>query len=305
MRISSVTPNYQLSNNKNMRNNNAAPSFKGSVSQPVVNGLSKFYDTVASNKGFQKFISGFSHSDKTFTHILVAESCFLSFFYMFNTWKNKNIKKEQKPQMLINDALTLGVSTAGAYLIEDKITNVVMKGAEKHFENNKSYYMDLGKKALASAESTPKGELLNKVGEVVNKAGDELTQGLDDVVSMIGKHAKNLVAEEGKFKAFQIGKDQLSSVQDIVKETIKNNAGNADKAKEAVSGIVDDIYNSSAARAEADKILPGINKLKVLVIFGIIYRYLGPVVITPIANKISSKFFDKKDDKAEKTQEKK
>lgn len=305
MRISRVTPNYQFQNNKNMRNNNAAPSFKGTVPQPVVKGLSKFYDSVAANGGFKKFIKNFSLSDNTFTHLLVAESCFLSGFYMINTLRNDKISKEQKPQMLINDALTLGVSTAGAYLVEDKITNVVMKGAEKHFEKNKSYYMDLGKKVMASAESTPKGELLSKVGEVVSKSGDELSKGIDDVAAMIGKHAKNLIAEEGKFKAFQIGNDKLASVQNSVKDAVRNNAGNADKAKEAVAGLVDDIYNSSAARAEADKILPGINKLKVLVIFGIIYRYIGPVVITPIANKISSKFFDKKADKTEKPQEKK
>ena len=93
-------------------------------------------------------------------------------------------------------------------------------------------------------------------------------------------------------------------LQNTVKETIQNSQG-ADKAKEAVSGIIDKIYDSSAARAEADKILPGINKLKVLVVFGLIYRYLSPVVFTPIANRLSEKFFNKKEQSKENVQNKK
>lgn len=302
MKINSISPNYNIRNNSTPKNQNRGytQSFGSSVPKPVVDGLSGFYTKVASTSGFQKFAKAFSKSNNTFTHLLVAESCFLSGFYMINTLRNKKIKKEQKPQMLINDALTLGVSTAGAYLAEDKITNVVMKGAEKYISNHKDFYTNLGKKTMEAAQSSPKADLLNKVGEVAGKAGEELTKGLDDVASLMGNHLKGIVAEEGKFKAFAVSSDKLASVQSAVKEAVKNNAGNIDKAKEAVSGLVDDVYNSSAARAEADKILPGINKLKVLVIFGIIYRYLGPVVITPIANKLSSKLFDKKDDKAQK-----
>lgn len=302
MKINSISPNYNIRNNSTANNQNGkyTQSFGALTPKPVVDGLSGFYTKVASTGGFQKFAKAFSKSNNTFTHLLVAESCFLSGFYMINTLRNKKIKKEQKPQMLINDALTLGVSTAGAYLAEDKITNVVMKGAEKYISNHGDFYTNLGKKTMAAAQSTPKADLLNKVAEVAGKAGEELTKGIDDVASLMGNHLKGIVAEEGKFKAFAISSDKLASVQSAVKDAVKNNAGNIDKAKEAVSRLVDDVYNSSAARAEVDKILPGINKLKVLVIFGIIYRYLGPVVITPIANKISSKLFDKKEDKEQK-----
>lgn len=308
MRINSISPNYNINNNfvpKKQNNNSKVQSFKGNtVPEPVVNGLAKAYSWVADRNLFSKGIEWFSKSNKTFTHLLVAESCLLSGFYMINTLRNDKIKKEQKPQMIINDALTLGVSTAGAYLVEDKITDVVMKGAEKYIANHKDFYKGLAKEAMAKAESTPKNELLNKVGEVIKNGN--LASGLDDVAEMIGTHLKGIVTENGgKSKAFGITKDKLQEIQTAVKDTVTNNSGSIEKAKEAVSGIVDDVYTSSAARAQADKILPGINKLKVLVIFGIIYRYLGPVVITPIANKISSKWFDKKTDKAESAQDKK
>ncbi len=293
MRVSNINNQY---NNKLYGQKNSPASFKGVVPQPVVNGLSNFYETVASKKPFQNFIKNFSKSDRTFTHLLVAESCFLSGFYMINTLLNKKIKKDQKPQMIINDTLTLGVSTAGAYLIEDKITDAVMKGAEKYFTKNKDFYMDLGKKAQEAF--SPKSQLLEKVGEVAGKTGDDLAKGIQDVTSTLGSHLKSIVSPENTNKAFQITGEKFESLKSSVTDAIKN-SGTADKAKETVKDLVDDVYNNSAARAEADKVLSGINKLKVLVILGLIYRFMGPVIITPIANKLSSKFFNKKNEKAE------
>ena len=71
-------------------------------------------------------------------------------------------------------------------------------------------------------------------------------------------------------------------------------------ATKAAAGLIDDVYDKLAGKVEADKVIPGINKIKTLVIFGIIYRYLGPVVVTPIANKLSSKFFSNKKENLEK-----
>ncbi len=287
MKITSINSSYNKNTHANRQN---APSFKGGLTD----GMASFYSNIAKTKPFQSFIKNFSRSDKTFTHLLIMESCFLSGFYMVNTLRNKKIEKEQKPQMIINDALTLGVSTAGAYFAEDKITNVVMKGAEKYFNKHGDFYRELGKKAQEKMTSSPKDDLLRKVGEVASKTGGELAKGLDDITETIGSHLKNIAGEEGKLKAFQITQDKMNTVKDSVKKTVKDNLGNADEAKNAVNGLVDDLYEASAAREQADKVLPGINKLKVLVIFGLIYRYLGPVVITPIANKLSSKFFEKK-----------
>ena len=185
MRVSNINNQY---NNKLYGQKNSPASFKGVVPQPVVNGLSKFYETVASKKPFQNFIKNFSKSDRTFTHLLVAESCFLSSFYMITTLLNKKIKKDQKPQMIINDTLTLGVSTLGAYLAEDKITNVIMKMSEKYFTKHKDFYTNLGKETAQKA----KEELLNIVGETAQQSGEELSQGLDKVTTKYRKrnHSK-------------------------------------------------------------------------------------------------------------------
>ena len=88
--------------------------------------------------------------------------------------------------------------------------------------------------------------------------------------------------------------DAITSLQAKVKQTILDNQGATETAKTEVKKLINEAFDFVGARAEANKTMVGINKIKTLVIFGIIYRYLSPVVMTPIANKISAKFFDKK-----------
>ena len=190
MKINAVTNNYNIQSSMMNKNNNrnSNPSFGNIVPRPVVDGLTHFYSNVIEKEGFQKFVKNFSKSDKSFTNLMIAESIILSGFYMINTLTNKKIKKEQKPQMLINDTMTLAVSAGGAYFLDDKVTKVINDYTDKFMKKHGAFYSDS-----------------------VNKAN---------------------------FK-------------------------------------------------------DGMRKIKTLVIFGLIYRYLGPVLITPLANKISSKFFHK------------
>ncbi len=288
MRINSINNTYQFKqSNNNYYNNPKAQSFKG-VPATITEPLSNFYEKVASKGGFQKFISKFSKTN-SFTHLMVAESCFLSGFYMINTLRNKKIKKEQKPQMLINDALTLGVSTAGAYLLDDKVTKVVDNLSNSYFTKNQDFYIN---KAKESAKN-----LAQKTGimdDIFNAAKEATDDGIGAVTKKIGEQLSGIVAKGDKTKAFQISADKLKEVQESVSNAIKANKGNMEGAKKAATGLIDDVYDKLAGKVEADKVIPGINKIKTLVIFGIIYRYLGPVVVTPIANKLSSKFFSNK-----------
>ena len=295
MRINSINNTYQFKKNSNNYNNNPkTQSFKG-VPSTITEPLSNFYEKVASKGGFQKFISKFSKTN-SFTHLMVAESCFLSGFYMINTLRNKKIKKEQKPQMLINDALTLGVSTAGAYLLDDKVTKVVDNLSNSYFTKNQDFYIN---KAKESAKN-----LAQKTGimdDIFNAAKEATDDGIGAVTKKIGEQLSGIVAKGDKTKAFQISADKLKEVQEGVSNAIKANKGNMEGAKKAATGLIDDVYDKLAGKVEADKVIPGINKIKTLVIFGIIYRYLGPVVVTPIANKLSSKFFsNKKNNEAKK-----
>ena len=294
MKINSINNQYQLNTRRNNIQNSSQrqqnPSF-GGVKDVIAEPLSNFYDKVASTGKLQNFVTKFSRTN-SFTHLMVAESCFLSGFYMINTLRNKKIKKEQKPQMLINDAMTLGVATAGAYLLDNKVTNVVNKVADNYFKNNADFYIDKAKDAAQKMAAGIKDDI-----------GKATVDASDDAISAITKKIGEQFKGMDKSKAFQVTTDKLDEVAKNITSAIKSNKGNADKAKEAVAGTIDDIYGKLAGKVEADKIIPGINKIKTVVIFGIIYRYLGPVLVTPLANKLSSKLFDKKKPEEAKTQQ--
>ena len=294
MKINSINNQYQLNTRRNNIQNSSQrqqnPSF-GGVKDVIAKPLSDFYDKVASTGKLQNFVTKFSRTN-SFTHLMVAESCFLSGFYMINTLRNKKIKKEQKPQMLINDAMTLGVATAGAYLLDNKVTNVVNRVADNYFKNNADFYIDKAKDAAQKMAAGIKDDI-----------GKATVDASDDAISAITKKIGEQFKGMDKSKAFQVTTDKLDEVAKNITSAIKSNKGNADKAKEAVAGTIDDIYGKLAGKVEADKIIPGINKIKTVVIFGIIYRYLGPVLVTPLANKLSSKLFDKKKPEEAKTQQ--
>ena len=262
-------------------------SFKGNE----IKGVSKFlrdtvYPKVAESKPFQKVATSLSYTDKSFKGIMLAESILLSGFYMINTIRNKKIKKEQKPQMLINDALTLGVSSAGAILLDDKISDIVAKGSEKYIANRKDFYRKLGEKEI----NTHINDFMTKVGEALTKTGKGLEEGAKEAVKTLDENMKEIVTENGKkLKPFQITKDKLEEAKQAVQEIIKTKPSS--EAKEAVENKVKELYSNLAGRLEAKKFEEGMKKVKTLIVFGIIYRYIGPVIVTPLANKLSKKFF--------------
>lgn len=300
MKINSINNQYQYNTRKAQNNNSAqkqhTPSFNGGIKDAIAEPLSGFYTKVASKAPFQKFVSKFSRTN-SFKHLMFAESCFLSGFYMFNTLRNKKIKKEQKPQMLINDTLTLGVSTAGAYFLDGIVTKGVDKLANNYFTNNQDFYINKAKEVAKNMEQ--KTGILD---DICNAAKDATDDGINAVTKKIGDQLKGIISKGSEAKAFQISADKLKDIQNGVADAIKSNKGNMDEARKVATGFIDDAYDKLAGKVEADKVLPGINKLKTVVAFGLIYRYLGPVLVTPLANKLSSKFFDKKKPEEAKTQ---
>lgn len=248
-------------------------------------GVTDMFSKVATKDGFQKGIGKFAKSNNTFAHLMVIESALLSGFYMFNTLRNKNIEKEQKPQMLINDTLVWGASTASTYLLENKISSWVSNQTTKYLgkENVQKFYQGLGEKAKEASKT----ELFQKVSEV---SKDKLDDGLEVVSQTLGKHL-------GK----ALDKDKLDALKEGVKSTISTGInGSKDDLANALKDKVDDAYNllgKKVTEIEKGNLKSGVNKLKTLVIFGLIYRFLGPVVMTPIANKLSAKLKARKQEK--------
>ena len=290
MKINNINSTYQYTKTNNIKtktqNNKTTPSFQGIVPQKAITGLSNFYEGVAQKRPFQNFAKAFSKTNNSFPHLMAIESCLLSGFYMINTIRNKKIDKEQKPQMLVNDLLTLGVSTGGAYLFESKVTKAFDKFTNNYFIKHKDYYIQ----QAADTIKTMKDEFASKVGEVAKEATDD---GIESLMTELKEKTESILSDEKTKKAFQVTTEKLNEVTGKITETIKNNKGKSEDAIKAAADLADDIFKNIAGELEAKKLDGGMRKIKTLVVFGIIYRYLGPVVVTPIANKISAKIVGK------------
>ena len=296
MQISPINSQYNYLNIQNQRKGrnsnrrNEMPAFRGKEPNKLVKGIANLFKNVYENETYQKGIKAFSNFDGSFTHLLAIESAILSSFYILCTLRNDKIDKDQKPQMVINDTLTLGFSTVGAYLTDGKINKAVAKKADKYLEEHKDFYLNLGKEMQKKENKNPMQDLLDKAEDTFKKTGDELEVGLLETENLMNKHLDNLVGK----KAYQIKEDELKKVKSDVAEVIKN--PNTKDVKKSVQGIVEKYYDLSLAQKEAAKFLGGVSKLKSLLVFGTTYRFVGPVIFTPIANKISAKFFPNKDD---------
>ncbi len=285
----------------------------------IEKGLVKFDLGHIIRKPYQAVVSKLSQSNRAFTHLMVADSIILSSFYTINSLRNKKIDKKQKPQMVINDMLTLGVSAGTSYFLEGGINKAVDAFKNKYLSKNSEYYIQQGKEVMKSGFKR-----FNELGDEIAKTIDSgaTEESLKELTKKIKIHSKDVVnndvlkavkkgTSELKYpglSALKVNSEGLKSVEESITGIIKDGiAKGLDKetivngAKEAAKGL----YTKIAATKDVDVLSKGIGKLKTLIVFGLIYRYLGPVLVTPIANKLSAKFFDHKDDdKKEQVQKK-
>lgn len=181
-----------------------------------------FTKPVFDNKYVDKFADKVKGSDNLFKHFMAVGSLITSGMYMKKTLANKDLDKDRKRTLAVNQGLTFAVSTAGAYFLDSKLNNwwdkvtVKYAGAKFNDETFAKTFIDQNKQ--------------NK------KAGKALLKGKE----YIDKNIKKYLVDDKDIKNF--------------KSQIK-----------------------------------GMGVLKSMLVFALVYRYIVPVAVTPIANKIGEK----------------
>lgn len=181
-----------------------------------------FTKPVFDNKYVDKFADKVKGSDNLFKHFMAVGSLITSGMYMKKTLSNKDLDKDRKRTLAVNQGLTFAVSTAGAYFLDSKLNNwwdkvtVKYAGAKFNDETFAKTFIDQNKQ--------------NK------KAGKALLKGKE----YIEKNIKKYLVDDKDIKNF--------------KSQIK-----------------------------------GMGVLKSMLVFALVYRYIVPVAVTPIANKIGDK----------------
>ncbi len=311
----------KFNSNSPKRNSNSV-SFKAvnsnSVKNAFKNGYSVLTDAIAMGEGrlantrpMQQFVDFMK--DKNYQqHIVVGVGTALSGFYIFNTLKAKNIEKEQKMPLALNQGLVHVAASVGGYTLDnylnkklDKFTetfniaNLENKDVQKMMLNMYEKKDSLGKKEFnAFFKLVPHGKDKTKLYSYKENITDSF-----DVDRRVMKQMKNHLKKNPN--------DTI--VKDIYEElkTVPKKADNAFIRK-------NEIFTSSAKRSpflrtifskqgfkkalklatEGEKnistLMTGLKVAKSLLVFGLIYRFVSPVLVTPIANKVSKHIEDKK-----------
>lgn len=289
MKINNITQHNLSIKNTNKQNyrqinyNQTEPSFKGvtgKVSNELSNGVlaktkllyGKLTDTlatglskVADTKGFGKITKwlGDPKNEKIgFPLVIAAESIWLSTFYTLSALKNKKVEKKQKETEAIYQTLVAVFCALGAFTIDGLVNNIV-----KNFQNTfKQVRTDSNIEVIENAIKNINQDNVKKALEPIIENSKKILSNSKD--ERIIKSAKNTIenAFESALKTATDSAD-ISMVKNAIKKFMK----------------IDKIDNCAK----------GISKIKTVIIFATIYRFIGPVIMNPIANKISGHFQNK------------
>lgn len=239
-----------------------ASKSESSLFKPITDAYEKMTDSIA-DKFTSKFVDSkplnwladkLKNSNNLFQHCLTIGSVITSGLYMQRTLTNKELDKDRKNTLAVNQGLTFAVSTVGAYALDKYVKgwwdNVTARFAGHLLGDNKFYSDYLANKAAVIKEN------------------------------------KELLAAS---KGSNI-KPELKEMPSVIK-SIENNSF----YKSLLSNAGDD------AKTLMTKV-KGMSPLRTMIVFGFVYRYFVPVVVTKPANILCEKYLAHKRAKTENKQ---
>ena len=270
------------------------------------NGIAYALGYLASLKPLQNIVNYLKNKNYQ-EHLAAFVGCTLSGFYMLDTARSKTIEKEQKPALMINQGAVCAMSTVGAYTLNHYLNRKINSIAEL-FHISKIQDEKLRQQFLKFRQDP---EYANVVERAAAKS-PKLKTTIDKIKNKFEftNTVKVYLKEEiKKQKGDKVAQDFLKEIKNI---TV---AAGQDKAEIVKAMYLDRMKNSKAMRASfnregmnnaiklvaaADKtkkltkMMNGFKTAQALMVFALIYRFVSPVIATPIANSISEKLENRK-----------
>lgn len=237
---------------------------------------SHFAKHVLDNKYFGQFANKLKNTDKLFQHSLTVGSAITSGLYMQRTLTNKDMDKDRKKTLAVNQGLTFLVATAGAYTLDKYLNNWWENVSAKYVQlqtNDAGFAKDF-KDIRTSIDRINKGLKKDKNADVFKLAEDakkdlKMNQGAIDILDgTLNKAVKE--SENGKVKS--VSNMRLDA---FIRKLVK-----AERLKPLAE--------------ETSKKIKGIGLLKSMLVFGFVYRYFVPVAVTKPANILCEKYLARK-----------
>lgn len=268
-----VTFNPSLKTNYNNQNT----SFKGDVPlrsafmkpfkrgmDKLTNGIADYYSGFAFSNGVTNWLSKREKLDKVVGHMQTLGSFIISGMYMLKTLQNENLDENRKKTLAVNQGLTLLFSTMGAYFLDNKLADFWNKHvSDKYIASHLN---------LAADETYP---------EVKNP---DMTQ----------EELKQFLKSERKWRKsenIRLMQEGLKKHQEYIQNLyLENHPDDMNLAKFKKPDLMHYLEKGLKNKELTGK-LKGLNALRSLLVFGTVYRFIGPVAVTPVANWIGNIFF--------------
>ena len=244
-------------------------------------GIAKYFTSkLVDSKPLGYVADKLKNSNNLFQHCLTIGSMITSGLYVQKTLTNDKLDKDRKNTLAVNQGLTFLVSTAGAYSLDkylkiwwDDVTAkyVGLQLQDKNFEKD---YKDI----KAAINKVNKG-LKNDVKADVNKLAETAKSELK-----LSETASTLFDRNIK-KAVQNSDGPVKSIPKFPLDKF-------------IDRLVKDKKIPELSKELSSRI-KGMGLLRSMLVFGFVYRYFVPVVVTKPANLLCEKYLAHKKSKSE------
>ncbi len=264
------------------------PAFKGAprVHSKLFDPIKKQYDNLAEgiarnyyekfyrSKFAKRFVDKTKNIKNMTTHMSAIGATLISGMYTIRTLQNDKLDPEKRKTLALNDVMTWGLSTAGSYFLDSKLANW-WDGVTTRFAAN--YLLD-----------NPRAKRTRTFGEWDSKNINQFMQDWyvrkNNRIDQLNKKIEDSLAD-GSYKGLR--KPNLHHV----------------KAEDAIPyKNIRDFNLDVLKNKRLTTLIDGMGVLKSLFVFGMVYRYIVPVLVMKPANKIGA-YIHKKNAEKEQAQE--
>ena len=291
---------------------------KSKLFAPITKRYDKMTDWIADNyygKFYQsnfakKFIEKTSNVKNMTTHMSALGATLISGMYTVRTLQNDKLDPEKRKTLAINDVLTWGLSTAGSYLIDAKLANW-WEGVTTRFAANYIDSKPESKNAELLGDWDPKHiyKMMDEAPKIANDRINEMKAKLspeefeDWLINKARMTKDDLVdiPEQLTAKAYMAAKKTFKDAPEKLNEWISKSGHtkeSLEKITKTVTKGVRDLNLDFLRDRRLTTLIDGMGVLKSLFVFGMVYRYLVPVLVMKPANKIGAYIHKKNAEKA-------
>lgn len=222
-----------------------------------------YYAKLANSKLAEKFAEATKKmpqekADMT-KHMSALGATLISGMYILRTLQNDKLDKEKRKTLAINDAMTWAISTAGAYTFDKALGKWCDKITTRYAAN---YF------------------LKHPEARNVELLGDWKPENIEEVVKSAKETALNRYAD---MKA-KLNSEELRAWL----KTVNMKEAHFEYLRDFDMKSISDMNTQLLKNEKLDRRMRGIGVLKTLFVFGMVYRYLVPVLVMKPANKLGA-----------------